>query len=201
MNTAEDYYRDRAIEALRTYGQTNAAMGASRTYLVHDAWQRGERNVSRLAELAGVSRDTIYADLRRYDVEVAEDLQARLARWTEDTAHAEWSGDSDCYGFAGYGYRRVWVRDDGKAEIELFFAVADGRTAGTWGYTQLDDTGEVTAHDFAPMTHECANVLKQVADARERTGSTEKAINEVVRERAGRARLEDLHASCRPHWI
>jgi hypothetical protein len=219
MTTAEGCYRELAIDALRAYGQTNTAMGASRAYLVHDAWVKGERNISRLADLAGVSRDTVYADLAKYDIEVAEDLQQRLARWIEDVDRAGHVRlpSSTCHDFQGDSYRRVWVQQHrppvtystgsssaqvARAEIELVMSIGDGHGAGSWCRTLYGPDDEVIAYERVPMTHESPRLTGVVARVAECADlDAEGAINEVVKQRAQRAELADLHASYRPQWI
>lgn len=204
----ETYDRDRAIEALRAYGQTRSAMGPSRAYLVHDAWRNGVRNISRLAELANTSRDTIYADLRVYRVEVAEDLDARLARWTEtDGPERAYGVDSEYMWIVGNGYRRTWVQDnnDGtRDEITLTMWLTDRvHIGGVWELCRYDAAGKmvIPPHGVVAMTHDHMDVEPLITAARERGLSIEDAINHVVKERLSRARLADLHASYRPHWI
>ena len=116
MNTINDYYRTRALEALGTYGQHHAEPAPpSHTYWVYQAWRYGERDIAQLAKLARISRQTIYSDLATYDVEVPEDLERRLARWIEDTAQAglvsfpnsDYMGIADrCAGPVAAGCRR-----------------------------------------------------------------------------------------------
>jgi hypothetical protein len=46
-----------------------AALDAERLPLIAAAWNTGERNVTELARLAGVTRDTVYADLRTLGID------------------------------------------------------------------------------------------------------------------------------------
>lgn len=206
MTTIDNYYCTRAVEALRTYGQGHTTMSPSRTYWVYDAWKHGERNISRLAELAGVSRETIYADLAQYDVEVAEDLKVRLARWTEtEEGPAPVSVPSSAYmGIEGYAYQRRWTRPSksgGRVEITLTMWIEAARTDGSWRRTEYDATGDDIDSDSVPMTHERVNVEPRIIAAGKRGLSIEQAINHVVKERLSRALLADLHASYRPSWL
>jgi hypothetical protein len=211
MSTSEDYYRARAIEALRSYGQTNATTPPSRTYWVYDAWKHGVRNIGQLAELAGVSRETIYSDLAIYEVEVAEDLERRLARWTEDVEQAGpvSSPDSQYMDITGNAYRRVWTapaEGGGRIEITLTMWILGGATKGSWTRTHYDDSGQYVNHVRVPMTHiiKVSNAnYTAIKNARGRRlgGSLEQAINTAVQQRISQATLTDLHASYRPSWI
>lgn len=49
-----------------------------RSSYVAAAWRAGERNVSELARLAGVGRDTIYADLRDEGIDYRAELRPRV---------------------------------------------------------------------------------------------------------------------------
>jgi hypothetical protein len=208
MTTTDDYYRTRAIEALRTYDQTNAAtISPARTYWVYDAWKHGERNISHLAELAGVSRNTIYADLAKYDVEVDKDLKARLNAWTEmEGTPTPVSEPSSAYmGIEGYAHQKTWTRSKtgGRAEITLTMWIEGTtcRTHGSWKRTEYDTAGDEIDSDRVPMTHEQVNVEPRIIAACRRGLSIEQAINHVVKERLSRALLADLHDSYRPRWI
>lgn len=53
-----------AVNALYEWGVANANAKRERRRLVVAAWRAGERRVAELARCAGVSRDTIYVDLR-----------------------------------------------------------------------------------------------------------------------------------------
>jgi hypothetical protein len=209
MTTTGDYYRTRAIEALRTYGQTNAAaISPSRTYWVYDAWKHGECNISYLAELAGVSRNTIYADLAKYDVEVDKDLKTRLARWTEiEGAPTAVSEPSSAYmGIdEGYAYQRTWTcpgKTGGRVGFTLTMWIEKTcRVHGSWRRTEYDAAGDEIDSSRVPMTHERVDVEPRIIAAHKRGLSIEQAINHAVEERLSRALLADLHASYRPSWI
>jgi hypothetical protein len=213
-----DSRRERALASLRDLAETASAAAPSRTYLVHQAHVNGASKAE-LARAAGVSRQTIYDDLAHYGVEVAEDLRARLALWTEDVTQAGSHGDSTCAGFLASGYRRVWVREYpepvtfdtpngttaqvAKVEIEMFLRVMDGRVEGAWSRTLYGPTGDVLFDsNHVPLTHESTDITHIVGEARTKDGlSIEQAINQVVSARAKCVTLADLHASYRPHWI
>jgi hypothetical protein len=208
-DTDQGWRREQATEALRAYGHTNAAMGASRTYLVHDAWQKGEKNIKRLAELAGVSRDTIYADLAKYDVEVAEDLNARLARWsTVDDESGRADGQSDYRGFAGNTYGRVWRRQNARGYTEISLVVGtEGRSSGDcyyygyWDITDYDADGEIIHHESTPMTRRTDRANQAIELGIDSGLSVEQAINRAIQGHIQTITLADLHASYRPQWI
>jgi hypothetical protein len=212
MNTIDDYYRTRALEALGTYGQPHAEpTPPSRTYWVHQAWRYGERDIAQLAELARISRQTIYSDLATYDVEVPEDLERRLARWIEDSAQAGPVSfpNSDYMGIAGNAYRRVWTalaEGGGRIDITLTMWIAGGATEGSWTRTYCDSSGEYVDHFSVPITHLTFRTNVNWAAIRKTRGqafgiSMEQAINAAVQQQLNKATLADLHASYRSSWI
>ncbi|MEU3356135.1 hypothetical protein [Streptomyces sp. NPDC037389] len=62
--------RAEAMTALRDWARQSTS--GRRAELVGAAWRAGETNVSRLAEAAGTSRPTVYADLRDQDIDPDE---------------------------------------------------------------------------------------------------------------------------------
>jgi hypothetical protein len=213
MNTIDDYYRTRALEALSTYGQPHAEPTLpSRTYWVYEAWRYGERGIAQLAEMAGVSRQTIYSDLARYEVEVPEDLERRLTRWIEDTALAGpvSSLNSDYMGIAGNAYRRVWTapaEGGGRIDITLTMWITGGTTEGSWTRATYDSSGEYVDHVMVPITpltspRTNANWAAITKARGQAFGiSMEQAINAAVQQQINKATLADLHASYRTSWI
>ena len=53
-----------AVAGLAQWGDTRRQLEADRLPLVYAAYREGEHRVAELARLAGVSRDTIYRDLK-----------------------------------------------------------------------------------------------------------------------------------------
>jgi hypothetical protein len=58
-----------ALTALGGWATRRDRLPAGRAYLLAAAWHAGERNVRELARIAGVSRDTVYADLKSRDID------------------------------------------------------------------------------------------------------------------------------------
>ena len=58
-----------ALVALRSLPGRRVRGPAARAQLLAAAWASGERNISRLAELAGVHRGTVYSDLRAQGID------------------------------------------------------------------------------------------------------------------------------------
>lgn len=74
--------------ALNEWGARHEALEGRRRPLVAAAWRAGERNISALATLARVTRDTIYADLRAtgIDPKVRDDREGAVYAAVRDVA-------------------------------------------------------------------------------------------------------------------
>jgi len=79
MDTTND--RASALAGLRGWAERRAQLEEDRPALMAAAWEAGARSVAELARSAGVSRDTVYADLRRKGINYHNrDQDPRLAR-------------------------------------------------------------------------------------------------------------------------
>jgi len=73
--------RERCLQELRDWAARRAALDEDRPALMAGAWQAGVRSVAALARAAGISRDTVYADLRRQGIDYFNrDQDPRLTR-------------------------------------------------------------------------------------------------------------------------
>ncbi|WP_414945589.1 hypothetical protein [Amycolatopsis sp. cmx-11-32] len=66
-----------SLEALRAWARHNTQLPRLRADLVALAWNTGNRNIRELARVTNVSRDTIYADLRRHGIDAADQTTRR----------------------------------------------------------------------------------------------------------------------------
>ena len=57
-------FRTRDSDELQRLTAWRTTVDGLRPRLIAGAWRHGERNVAKLAKASGVSRDTVYADLR-----------------------------------------------------------------------------------------------------------------------------------------
>jgi transcriptional regulator of acetoin/glycerol metabolism len=57
------------LQPLATWRARRDGLTAERAAAIATAWLAGETNVAKLAREAGVSRDTVYADLRSQGIE------------------------------------------------------------------------------------------------------------------------------------
>jgi hypothetical protein len=78
------------IQRLTAWQRTSEGM---RGRLIAGAWRHGERNVAKIAKAIGVSRDTVYADLREHDI----DYRDRRAPTIDDDALLEYEYISERY--------------------------------------------------------------------------------------------------------
>ena len=85
MNTMSE--RASALEALRDWAGRRATLEEDRPVLMAAAWEAGARSIAELARAAGVSRDTVYADLRRRGIDYYNrDQDPRLTRLVQAVA-------------------------------------------------------------------------------------------------------------------
>jgi DNA-binding phage protein len=79
--------RAAALADLRDWAVRRAKLEEDRPALMAAAWKVGARSVAELARTAGVSRDTVYADLRRQGIDYYNrDQDPRLTRLVQAVA-------------------------------------------------------------------------------------------------------------------
>ena len=84
MNTNE---RAAALAALQDWAERRTKLEEDRPVLMAAAWNAGARSVAELARTAGVSRDTVYSDLRSTGIDYYNrDQDPRLTRLVKAVA-------------------------------------------------------------------------------------------------------------------
>jgi len=84
VNTNE---RTAALAALRDWGGRRAKLEEDRPVLIAAAWKAGAHSIAELARTAGVSRDTVYSDLRGQGIDYYNRNQdPRLTRLVQAVA-------------------------------------------------------------------------------------------------------------------
>jgi DNA-binding phage protein len=79
--------RATALAALRDWAGRRAKLEEDRPVLMAGAWNAGARSIAELARAAGVSRDTVYSDLRGQGIDYSNRSQdPRLTRLSQAVA-------------------------------------------------------------------------------------------------------------------
>ncbi|MBF9068174.1 hypothetical protein [Streptacidiphilus fuscans] len=86
-NTDSPSARAAALDALKDWADRRANMEPERQQLVVNAWNVGARTIAELARAAGVTRDTVYSDLRAAGIDYSnKDYDPRLTRLVKAVA-------------------------------------------------------------------------------------------------------------------
>lgn len=108
MTTTTPTPAQAALDALSAWARQQTSI---RPRLVAAAWYAGMRNIRAIAQAAGVSRDTIYADLTRQDIDYRDRSRPEPSTEVTVTTVVPWGTVTDEKG------RRAWTAGQLRAAL------------------------------------------------------------------------------------
>lgn len=144
--------RDAALEALRTYARPHR-----RSELVAAAWHAGETTISTLAAVAGVTRQTIYDDLRSQGIDYTQRRKGPTMITIDGFTGADEEGEQL---HPKYVAQQLGMTEPSQRNKELLFAEFERRAAA--------HSAAMYHNKLLPLVQREAEARSQVQAARAR---------------------------------